>query len=111
MAVHLVGGMRLATPIIFIVCSVAMLGGCSKAKSVYLVNYRNEGMTVTIDSSPTQSDYVGAKSGALLSGRYVGGDLKVSVTGSTGRKEVLTITWDTMKANTLDDTIVILEVR
>lgn len=103
--------MRLAIPGVLFVCSLFALGGCSKAKSVYVVNYRSEGVTVNIDSSPSNSDYVGAKSGALLSGRYVGGDLKVSVTGSTGRKEVLTITWDTMKANTLDDTIVIVEVR
>lgn len=85
--------------------------GCSKLKSIYLINFMDIEIIVQTQNSDGRSDVVEKKSGALLTcDMYVGGDLNLLVTSKGLTKEVV-VDYETMKKNQLSDSLVIVELR
>ncbi len=98
--------------IILALFTTTLLNGCSKAKVIYLINYRNEAYRVETAESRGKSDFIEAQSSKELScDVYVGGNLTMILTNAMGQKETMEIDSTLMRSMTIEDKVTIVEIR
>lgn len=104
--------MRLCSRLALMSLMGLTLCGCSSYKNIYLINYRKEGIFVSVHEQGNRKHYVPPVSARLL-GRsgYVGSDLKLFVTAETGLQQTLRFSRESLKSATIERSIVIVEVR
>lgn len=95
-----------------VIAATSGISGCSHAKVIYLINYRNEAYHVETAESRGKSDFIEARSSKELScDIYVGGNLTMILTDAKGQKERIELDSTLLKSKTIEDKVTIVEIR
>jgi len=102
---------KLKSKLMALVLILLTTNGCSKAKSIYLINYTKADVIIETPESNGRTDAVNKMSSAMLTcDMYIGGDLKLLV-NSRGLVKEMVIDYQTMKRYQISDSVVVVELR